>query len=158
MKPTMALEIERKFLVKNSDYKRLAEAVFYQQGYLSNNEKSVVRIRIAGDKGFVTIKEQSVGLSRQEFEYEIPRNDARTLLDQLCEQPTIRKKRYKIPFNSLIWGVDEIDDNNEGLIIAEVELISEDQSFEKPPWVGEEVTGDARYYNVNLIKNPFNKW
>ncbi len=154
----MALEIERKFLVNSPDYKNLAEAVYYRQGYVSNNKNSVVRIRIAGDKGFINIKDSGVHLKRLEFEYEIPLNEARMLLDQLCEQPTISKHRYKVPFKGLIWEVDEFHDDNEGLVIAEVELKSEDQRFEKPPWVGKEVTGDARYYNVNLIRKPFNKW
>ncbi len=110
-----------------------------------------------GDKAVITIKGVNKGATRLEFEYDIPFNDCEQLLE-LCEQPLIEKTRYKIEFSGLIWEVDEFHGVNEGLVVAECELESEDQQIDKPSWVGEEVTGDARYYNSNLIANPYTSW
>mgnify|MGYP002750538015 CR=1 FL=1 len=152
----MAREIERKFLVKEGNW-REAKATTYRQGYLSSAKERIVRVRTIKDKGYLTIKGITVGASRMEFEYEIPRRDADKLLD-ICEKPLIEKTRYKVEEGDFVWEIDEFFGANQGLIVAEVELESEDQKFSKPHWVGEEVTGDPRYFNSNLIKNPYTKW
>ena len=153
----MGKEIERKYLVLGESWRELAEGVLYRQGYLNSQKERVVRARTMGPKAALTIKGISVGATRLEFEYEIPFDDANSLLE-LCEQPLVEKTRYKIPFGGLIWEVDEFHGVNEGLVVAECELESEDQAIEKPDWVGEEVTGDPRYFNSNLIANPFTSW
>jgi CYTH domain-containing protein len=152
----MAKEIERKFLLKGGFWPR--ETVMRcRQGFLNSFKERTVRVRTIGDKGYLTVKGIAVGASRMEFEYEIPYQDAITLLD-ICEKPLIEKNRYSVKEGDLIWEIDEFFGENQGLIIAEVELESEDQEFPKPDWVGEEVTGDPRYFNANLIKNPYTKW
>jgi CYTH domain-containing protein len=154
----MGIEIERKFLLTGNSWKQLSEGSAYRQGYLNSVKERTVRVRTIDDKGFLTIKGISVGATRVEYEYEIPFGDAETLLDDLCERPLIEKTRYKISYGGCIWEVDEFFGENEGLIVAEIELESEDQSFDKPEWVGEEVTGDPRYFNSNLIKEPYSRW
>ena len=153
----MGKEIERKYLVKGEAWKELGKGVLYRQGYLNSLKERVVRARTMGPKAALTIKGITVGATRLEFEYEIPMDDCNQLLD-LCEQPIIEKTRYKIPFGGLIWEVDEFHGVNDGLVVAECELESEDQSIEKPEWIGDEVTGDSRYFNSNLIANPFTAW
>lgn len=153
----MPTEIERKFLVLNEDYKIGASKSLYRQGYLSCNENCVVRIRIADNTAKLTIKGHSVGAVRPEFEYTIPLNDASALLS-LCEKPLIEKYRYKVPFENRIWEVDEFLGDNEGLVVAELELDNEEQPFSKPGWVGTEVTSDPRYFNSNLTHHPFKDW
>jgi len=154
----MGQEIERKFLVLDSSYQSLASGTHYRQGYLNSQKERVVRVRTIDDKGFMTIKGITKGATRLEYEYEIPVKDANELLDALCEQPIIDKVRYKIPMGEFVWEIDEFHGENEGLVVAEVELTSEDQEYPKPPWIGDEVTGDPRYYNSNLIENPFINW
>jgi adenylate cyclase len=154
----MAKEIERKFLVKGDAWRSLAEGTKYRQGYLNSAKERVVRVRTINDKGFLTIKGITVGATRSEFEYEIPLEDTDFMLDNLCEQFLIEKNRYKIKMGDLVWEVDEFFGKNDGLIVAEVELTSEDQKFEKPDWIGEEVTADPRYFNSNLVKDPFIEW
>jgi len=154
----MGKEIERKFLVKGDVWKALAQGTMYRQGYLNSAKERTVRVRTVGDKAFLTIKGITVGATRAEYEYEIPFDDCNALLDNLAEKPFIEKKRYKIPFEGLIWEVDEFFGDNQGLIVAEVELQSEEQQIPKPEWVGDEVSGDPRYFNSNLIKHPFTKW
>jgi adenylate cyclase len=154
----MAKEIEKKFLVKGDAWRSLAEGTKYRQGYLNSTKERVVRVRTINDKGFLTIKGITVGATRSEFEYEIPLEDTDFMLDQLCEQYLIEKNRYKIKMGDLVWEVDEFFGRNDGLIVAEVELTSEDQEFEKPDWIGEEVTADPRYFNSNLVKDPFTEW
>jgi CYTH domain-containing protein len=153
---TMGTEIERKFMVKKGVW-RDKKATKYRQGYLSIVKERTVRVRTIEDKGYLTIKGISIGASRLEFEYEIPRQDADALLD-ICEKPLIEKNRYKVENGGFVWEVDEFFGENQGLIVAELELESEDQYFPKPDWIGEEVTGDPRYFNSNLIKNPYSKW
>ncbi|WP_323814143.1 CYTH domain-containing protein [Cellvibrio sp. NN19] len=152
----MAIEIERKFLVQGDAW-RAAPAVFYSQGYLNRDKARTVRVRIAGDEAFLTIKGQSIGASRVEFEYAIPLADARELL-ALCEQPLIEKYRRKIAYGGFIWEVDEFLGENLGLVVAEIEIPAEDTLFTRPAWVSEEVTSDARYFNSNLAKHPFSQW
>ena len=151
-------EIERKFLVTGDAWRALAEGTVYRQGYLSTVKERTVRVRTIGNKGFLTIKGITVKASRVEYEYEIPQADAEELLDNLCEQPLVEKSRYKIPFQGLIWEVDAFAGVNQGLVVAEVELQDEEQTFAKPDWVGMEVTEDPRYYNSNLIAKPFTTW
>lgn len=154
----MAKEVERKFLLKNDDWRSGALAVPYRQGYLSTVKERTVRVRTVGDKGFLTIKGASVGLSRSEFEYEIPTDEAKAMLDELCERPLIEKNRYTVDHGGLTWEVDEFFGENAGLIVAEVELRDEEQEVALPPWVGSEVSTDPRYFNANLIKNPYRCW
>lgn len=152
----MAIEIERKFLVVGDAW-RDAPPVFYSQGYLNRDKARTVRVRIAGEEAFLTIKGTSVGARRAEFEYPIPVWDARELL-ALCEQPLIEKNRRKVLHEGFVWEVDEFLGENLGLVVAEIELSAEDAVFAKPDWVGDEVTEDARYFNSNLSRVPFNCW
>src|SRR4030042_5094038 len=154
----MKQEIERKFLVRGTDWKDVSRAYDCRQGYISRARDCVVRIRTTGNKGYLAIKGITIGISRTEYEYEIPFPDACAMLDGLCEKPLIQKTRYVSPYGGLLWEVDEFYGENQGLVIAEVELQAEEQEFEKPDWVGEEVTGDPRYYNANLVKHPYQKW
>ena len=154
----MGKEIERKFLVKNDSFRSLAKGTNYRQGYLNSAKERVVRVRIIDDKGFLTIKGITTGATRLEYEYEVPLKDADAMLNELCEKPLIEKNRYKIDYEGFVWEVDEFLGENQGLICAEVELETEDQSYEKPEWIGEEVTGDPKYFNSNLIHNPYKNW
>lgn len=154
----MGKEIERKFLLKGDAWRDLAQGTMYRQGYLNSAKERTVRVRTVGDKAFLTIKGITVGATRAEYEYEIPFADCNALLDNLAEKPLIEKKRYKIKQGEFVWEIDEFFGDNKGLVVAEVELTSEDQAFPKPEWVGDEVTGDPRYFNSNLIKHPFTKW
>ena len=153
----MALEIERKFLVKEGAW-RNEQGTKYRQGYLNSDKERTVRVRILDDKGYLTVKGISREVVRVEYEYEIPIIEAKAMLDDLCEKPLIEKIRCKIEDKGLIWEVDEFFGENLGLIVAEVELESEDQKFVKPEWLGEEVTEDPKYFNANLIHHPFSKW
>ncbi|TGL58729.1 CYTH domain-containing protein [Leptospira sarikeiensis] len=152
------MEIERKFLVKNSDYRKEGKASLISQGYLNSDKNRTVRVRINSNRGFITIKSKTVGISREEFEYEIPLIDAEEMINNICEKPIIKKLRYLVHFHGNIWEIDEFLEDNEGLIVAEIELQSEDGSFDKPEWVGEEVSNDPRYFNSSLIKKPFKEW
>jgi CYTH domain-containing protein len=153
----MGKEIERKFRVK-SDAWRTGEATRYRQGYLSTVKERTVRVRTIGGRGYLTIKGVSVGATRLEFEYDIPLLDAEQMLDALCERPLIEKNRYRIEHDGILWEVDEFFGENAGLVVAEVELETEDQAFSRPDWVGDEVTEDPRYFNANLIGNPYCRW
>jgi len=154
----MSQEIERKFLVKNSNYRKLGNYLHIQQGFLCTDKERVVRVRIHGKKAFLTIKGISKGIARAEYEYKIPMTDAKYMLENLCIKPTIGKFRYNVNIEGFTWEIDEFSGENEGLIIAEIELKSADQAFPKPEWVGEEVTGDVKYYNANLVSKPFKSW
>lgn len=154
----MGVEIERKFLLQGDAWRGLGQAVLLRQGYLSSARERVVRVRIEGEQAMLTIKGANVGATRGEWEYPIPLADAVELLDGLCEQPLIEKVRHRIEHAGMVWEVDEFLGANAGLLVAEIELASEDQPFEKPDWIGAEVSGDARYYNANLIRHPFSQW
>lgn len=154
----MGIEIERKFLVVGDDWKYQTECVFMRQGYICSDPGRIVRVRIEGERAMLTIKGKTVGISRGEWEYAIPLEDARQLLDTLCEKPLIEKNRYRIPFGGFVWEVDEFFAENAGLIVAEIELESETQFFVKPDWLGQEVSQDSRYANANLFKHPFQAW
>ena len=154
----MGKEIERKFLVKGDGWRALAKPVKYRQGYLSTVKERTVRVRTIDNKGYLTIKGITTGVTRAEYEYEIPAADADRMLTDLCEKPLIEKSRSTIALGGLNWEVDEFFGENQGLIVAEVELQSADQAVAKPAWVGQEVSGDPRYFNSNLIKKPFTRW
>jgi adenylate cyclase len=154
----MAVEIERKFLVKDDTWRGLGQGRHYRQGYLSTEPDRTVRVRTVAGKGYLTIKGKTVNATRAEYEYVIPSRDAAAMLDGLCVRPLIEKTRYRIEYQGLVWEVDEFEGENAGLVIAEVELASESQVIPLPAWVGEEVTTDPRYYNANLIANPYSRW
>lgn len=154
------IEIERKFLVKSDAYKKDAlSKEMISQGFLNTHPERTVRIRIKGNKGFLTVKGKSneSGTSRFEWEKEIQKNDAEELL-RLCEQGVLEKTRYEIDAGQHVFEVDEFHGENEGLIVAEIELQNENESFEKPDWLDEEITGDVKYYNSQLNRNPYSQW
>ena len=154
----MGVEIERKFLLKNDDWKEnVDEKIEIKQGYLNSFPERTVRVRIKADKGILTIKGKTINSTRAEYEYEIPLKDAQEMIT-LCEKPVVEKIRFIVNVNSKIWEIDVFDGENKGLIVAEVELENEDESIELPHWIGKEVTQEAKYYNSNLIKNPFCNW
>jgi len=154
----MAREIERKYLVINSSFKNLSKGVLYRQGYLSTDTRTTVRIRTVGEKAYITIKGADRGISRLEYEYSIPVKDANEMLNKLCKKPIIEKYRYEFEYEGHTWVVDEFKGENEGLIVAEIELESEEEEFVKPDFIGSEVTQDYRYRNSNLVDNPYKKW
>lgn len=154
----MGREIERKFLLAGDDWRSLGKGIHYRQGYLNSSRERTVRVRTINEKGFLTIKGITVGATRIEYEYEIPKEECNAMLDELVEKPIIEKRRYKVDYKGLTWEIDEFFGENQGLIVAEVELESENQKFEKPQWIGKEVTGDPRYFNSNLIHHPYGKW
>lgn len=154
----MGVEIERKFLVDGDAWRTLGEATLLRQGYLSADPARTVRVRIDGARAFLTIKGKSVGASRGEWEYPIPVSEAAELLDGLCQQPLVEKVRRRIAIGPHTWEVDEFLGANAGLVVAEIELASENEAFEKPVWIGREVTGETRYFNSNLIRHPYSQW
>ena len=154
----MAKEIERKFLVKLAAWTPQSGGKYYKQGYLNSQKERVVRVRIAGDKGQLTIKGITTGVTRAEFEYPISIEDAGLMLDNLCEKPLIEKHRHKEVHGGKTWEIGVFHGDNEGLVVAEIELGSEDEAFERPTWLGEEVSSDPRYFNSNLLKNPYKSW
>ncbi|MEL7333878.1 MAG: CYTH domain-containing protein [Cyanobacteria bacterium J06560_2] len=155
----MAQEIERKFLVTSNRWKAEAEGKAYCQGYIATAVVGQsVRIRIAGEAAYLTIKGPTSGLSRAEFEYSIPISDAEEMLQTLCDRPLIQKVRYRLPIGPVVWEIDEFQGENAGLIVAEVELSDETQTVVLPDWLGEEVSGDPKYYNASLVKRPYLSW
>lgn len=154
----MAQEIERKYLLQQREFLEGRQGTYYRQGYVATVERTTVRVRMAGEKGFLTLKGPTTGISRLEFEYEIPRDDAAEMLSSLCIQPTIEKNRYLVEHEGFTWEVDEFLGENQGLFVAELELSSESQEFPTPPWLGQEVSGVRRYYNSSLVKHPFSRW
>lgn len=176
----MGMEIERKFLVRSDRFKEEAAkaahtsgdaGIYYRQGYIPTISGVTVRVRIAGQQGYITMKDRTVGFSRHEFEYPVPKEEAEQMLELLCSKPQIEKHRYKVPYSTpsangisdatgstLYWEVDVFHGDNEGLVVAEIEVPSEDTEIVLPDWVGQEVTGDKRYYNSHLIGNPYKNW
>lgn len=160
----MATEIERKFLLADDGWRAQADdGVVMRQGYLSTSlpaqeVKSSIRVRIAGEHANLNIKSATLGITRQEFEYAIPLADANELLDTLADGPLIEKTRYHVQYGAHTWEVDVFAGDNQGLVVAEIELAAADENFERPPWLGEEVSADPRYYNVCLVKHPFKLW
>jgi adenylate cyclase len=155
----MGIEIERKFLVDHVRWEELEKSLgeFYRQGYLLTDPQKTIRIRQTSDKGFLTIKGISVGAVRAEYEYEIPFDEAKELLDQFSVAE-LSKMRYKIPIGNHVWEVDVFSGKNLGLIVAEIELKSEDETFDLPDWIDREVTGEEKYYNSNLVLEPYSDW
>ena len=154
----MALEIERKYLVDLEKLGTLPTGNRIKQGYLSTNKEAVVRVRVKNDKAYLTIKGSNVGVTRLEFEYEIPLDEANEMLEKLCQKPIIDKTRYLIEYENHTWELDIFYGDNEGLVVAEVELSSEDENINLPIWIKEEVSHDERYYNSNLMKHPYKDW
>jgi CYTH domain-containing protein len=154
----MSREIERKYLVVGDAWRFLGTATEIRQGYLSTVKERTVRVRVVGDAAYLTIKGITRGATRTELEYPIPVSDADEMLDELCERPLIEKTRHVVVSAGMVWEIDEFAGVNDGLTIAEVELEHEDQPFEIPDWVGDEVTADPRYFNANLIAHPFSQW
>lgn len=154
----MADEIERKFLLNHMPAQLMTKGIKMAQGYMINQKQKVVRVRLAGNAGFLTIKGPTVNTARKEFEYPIPADDARQMLDLFCVKPFVEKTRFSIEHAGFEWVVDRFEKENLGLVVAEIELTHIDQAFEKPDWIGEEVTHDSRYYNSNLIQSPYSTW
>lgn len=155
----MATEIERKFLIRDDRWRQQADAgQRIAQGYLIGARDASVRVRIEGDQANLNIKSATLGIYRQEYEYSIPLEDAREMLDNLCEKPIIDKVRYHVSHAGHLWEIDVFEGENAGLVVAEIELDSEDEAFEQPDWLGQEVSDDARYYNVSLVNHPYKDW
>lgn len=155
----MAVEIERKFLL-NSDLWRqqVAQSTRFRQGYLIGAKHASVRVRIEGDKANINIKSATLGVTRQEYEYPVPLVDAEELLDSLCDKPLIEKTRHLVVVGEHHWEIDEFHGDNQGLVVAEIELHHEDEDFTKPQWLGKDVSDDKRYYNVLLAQHPYSTW
>ncbi len=155
----MSREIEHKFLV---DVARWDPGdivpLEIRQGYLSTAAGRVVRVRVAGDAAWVTIKGVDRGIERAEYEYPIPPGDAREILERICVKPIIAKRRYRVPYHGKTWDVDVFEGDNAGLTIAEIELDAVDEAFDRPPWLGEDVSGDTRYRNASLVAHPWREW
>ena len=154
----MPAEIERKFLVKGDAWRSLASGVAYCQGYIASSAERTVRVRVVGEQGYLTLKGATTGITRAEFEYPIPLHDAMELLSTLCDPPLIQKQRYKIEYAGMVWEVDEFEGENQGLVVAEVELSNAQQAIVLPDWIDREVSDDPRYFNANLAKHPFSQW
>lgn len=154
----MGKEIEKKFLVRDDRWRGLAPGVLYRQGYLNKEKGRTVRVRTVDNQGFLTIKGPNVGGARPEYEYPIPFEDAVEILEHLCLKPLIEKTRTKVPYQGFIWEIDEFKGENQGLVLAEIELTEVGETFAIPPWIGVEVTGDSRYYNANLVHHPYAAW
>lgn len=155
----MGIEIERKFLVCDGSWRAQADAgVFYSQGYLSTDPQRCVRVRIGGERAWLNIKSAVSSLRRLEYEYEIPLADARELLHSACVGVPVEKTRYHVAHQGHTWEIDVFEGANTGLIVAELELAGEDEAFARPAWLGQEVSEDARYYNMNLASKPYTRW
>ncbi len=155
----MGTEIERKYTLKNQQWRNNVEhSERMVQGYLAGNARASVRIRIIGDKANLNIKSATLGIFRQEYEYALPLNDAEKMLNELCEKPLIDKVRHYVYFSGKKWEIDVFSGENEGLVVAEVELNDINEAIDLPDWVEKEVSQDTRYYNVSLVKHPFKNW
>lgn len=155
----MPIEIERKFLLANNNWREAVKTSFrIRQGYMGEVGKASIRIRIQGEQANINVKSATLSMRRMEYEYAIPLNEAQEMLEQLCEHPQVNKTRYIVEQGKHKWEIDEFYGENEGLLVAEIELSDEAEVFAKPEWIGEEVTEDPRYYNVNLIKHPYKNW
>lgn len=155
----MGIEIERKFLLKNESWREQADVgTPYRQGYLIGAKQASVRVRIEGEQAYLNIKSMTLGVTRHEYQYPIPLDEANDLLEKLCEKPLVEKIRYKIQHANHEWEIDVFAGANIGLVVAEVELESEHEQLILPQWAGIEVSDDPRYYNVNLVKHPYTTW
>jgi adenylate cyclase len=155
----VGVEVERKFLVSGQSWRAGVESsTRIVQGYLAQTSTTTVRVRVRGERGYLTIKGASVGITRSEFEYEIPADDALAMLAELALEPAIDKVRHLVPVGQHTWEVDVFAGANAPLVMAEVELASVDEPFVRPPWAGQEVSDDPRYFNVNLAREPYSTW
>lgn len=155
----MGIEIERKFLVTNDSWREAASiALSIKQGYLVGGKEASVRVRLQGDNANLNIKSATLGVRRQEFEYAIPLEEAEIILTTLCQRPIIEKTRYLVSYANKQWEIDVFEGDNAGLIVAELELHDEAEQFDPPPWLGEEVSDDPRYYNSCLSQHPYKDW
>ena len=154
----MAKEIERKFLINQDELGSLDNGTSIKQGYISTKDNTVVRVRVSGNQAYLTLKGENTGVTRSEFEYEIPATDAEQIITELCSGPVVEKTRYLVTHCDHTWEVDIFHGENDGLVVAEIELESEGESFEIPDWVTSEVSGETRYYNSSLLDNPFKNW
>lgn len=155
----MAIEIERKFLVTDDRWRAASDGgTSYRQGYIAGSRHGSVRVRVQGDQAFLNIKSATLGVRRLEFEYPIPLADAEAMLESLCEKPLIEKTRYLLQQGRHHWEIDVFAGENAGLVVAEIELGSEDEDFQRPVWLGDEVSHDPRYYNVSLVTHPYKDW
>lgn len=154
----MAKEIERKFLVDLDKFERPDTFKSIKQGYIPRGNKTTVRVRVSDKKAYLTLKGMTTGYSRDEFEYEIPVQDVEEMLNSMCDSRLIEKKRYEITLDNHLWEVDFFDGDNEGLVVAEIELTTEDEKFERPIWLGNEVTYEDKYYNAILMHSPYKTW
>ena len=155
----MGVEIEKKFLVTGDHWRTHAETCENViQGYLNTDQQSSIRVRLSGDKANLNIKSATLGITRTEFDYPIPPAEAKEILEHLCTKPLIEKKRYHVPYGDHLWEIDVFSGENEGLVVAEIELAHINEEFIRPDWLGPEVSDDPRYYNVCLVKHPYKKW
>jgi adenylate cyclase len=155
----MGLEIERKFLVRSDDWRaQVATRELLRQGYLTSGSQCSIRARVAGEHAWLNIKARKSGMTRLEFEYPVPLTDANQILNELAQGSILEKYRHRVPAGELVWEIDEFLGANAGLIVAEIELPSEETSFDRPAWLGDEVTEDERYYNFNLARTPYTQW
>ena len=155
----MGVEIERKFLVVDDSWREASPpGVRYRQGYLTTDPGSSVRVRVSGDRAWLNIKSATVGVTRREYEYEIPGADAHAILEELCVKPLIEKTRFVVEHDGRTWEIDVFEGDNAGLVVAEVELESEDEEITLPAWAGEDVSHDVRYYNQRLVEHPYSRW
>lgn len=154
----MAKEIERKFLIDQKILRSLENGLLIKQGYIATKDKTTVRIRIKGESAYLTIKGKNLGMTRSEFEYQIPMPDAEQMLVEFCDCPIVEKIRYEHFHAGHTWEIDIFHGDNEGLVVAEVELLSEHEKVELPVWIKKEVTGDPKYYNINLLSHPYKNW
>lgn len=155
----MGTEIERKFLLRSDDWRNeVTESTVLVQGYLARGQQSAVRVRIKGDAAHLNIKHTVDGIHRREFEYPVPVSDAREMLDHVALRPLIDKTRHHVHRGPHLWEIDEFHGDNAGLVVAEIELSAVDEAFERPSWLGQEVSDDPRYYNSNLSEHPYSQW
>lgn len=155
----MAKEIERKFLVINDDWRKdVTKSIHYIQGYFSTNKSCSIRVRVSGQAASLNIKSATLGITRTEYEYPIPVHDAKEMLENLCNKPLLEKTRHHVQHHNHLWEIDIFSGDNEGLVVAEIELKSADERFSMPDWAGAEVSDDPRYYNVCLISHPYKNW
>jgi adenylate cyclase len=155
----MAKEIERKFTVTSDTWRvYVTHQENFIQGYLANNKSCSIRVRLSGDSATLNIKSAALNVYRDEFDYPIPLPDGKELLTRICQPPFIEKTRYYVQYRDHTWEIDEFKGENKGLVIAEIELKSTDELFDRPDWVGKEVSDDYRYYNVMLLEHPFKNW
>lgn len=155
----MAREIERKFLVRHDGWKSgVSHQVHYRQGYLASDGRVSIRVRVSDAQAHLNIKSATLGVERLEYEYPIPLDEAHELLDRLADGPLIEKTRYEVPLGAHTWEIDVFEGDNQGLVVAEIELSSPDEAFEHPDWLGDEVSHDPRYYNVCLVRYPYRDW